>query len=131
MNGWSAVLTLQPVVSFRLNNPPQKDGQIIRQRIENVLLTFVYNIMKNGDGTLFALDQDTRAKEDLVKLKRDYKRDLRNKKARIIVQKIDGTFLIIRNVSRDNLEAELRQAQSTHGSGNVALLLRESTYHFH
>ncbi len=107
MNGWSAVLTLQPVVSFRLNNPPQKDGQIIRQRIENVLLTFVYNIMKNGDGTLFALDQDTRAREDLVKLKRDYKRDLRNKKARIIVQKIDGTFLIIRNVSRDNLEAEL------------------------
>lgn len=107
VNGWSAVLTLQPTVSFKLNNPLGKDIQILRQRIENVLLTFVYSIMKNGDGTLFALDQDTRAKEDLAKLKRDYKRDLRKKKARIIVQKTDGNFLIIRNISRENLEQEL------------------------
>lgn len=107
VEGWSAVLTLQPTISFKITNPPQKDTQIFRQRIENALLTFAYSIMKNGDGTLSALDQDTRAQEDLIKLKRDYRRDLRKKKARIIIQKIDGTFLIIRNISRDNLEQEL------------------------
>lgn len=93
-------------------------------------MTFAYDAMKNGNHSLEALVQETRAKEDLAQLKKHYKRELKNKKAKILVQDTSGQFRIIRNISKANLETELASAQETYGEGNVVLLLREATYRF-
>ena len=103
---------------------------MFRQRIESALMTFAYDVMRNGNHGVEALAEETRAKEDLATLRKHYKRDLKRKKAKIIAQDKSGQFQIIRNISRANLEAELTSAQEQHGQGNVALLLREATYRF-
>ncbi len=125
-----AILELQPVLKFILKTPPQEHAQMFRQRMENALMTFAYDTMKNGSHSVESLVQETRAREDLNKLKKHYKKELKNKKARIIAQDKNGHFQIIRNISRANLETELASAQAEYGQGNVALLLREATYRF-
>ncbi len=49
----------------------------------------------------------------------------------MLIQGQHDTFHIIDGITRDTLSETLREAQETHGSENVALLLRLDTYHFY
>lgn len=49
-------------------------------------MTFAYDMLKNGTHSLESLVHDTLAREDMGKLKRHYKRELREKRARLLVQ---------------------------------------------
>jgi hypothetical protein len=129
--GWSAVLTLHPRISFQLENAPTVNSQLFSQRLENILLTFVYDILRNGVHSVEALVRETRAKENIEKLKRTYRNDLDNKKARILIQNEEGKFCIIEGIDRDNLATTVAEAQEIFGQGSVALLLRLDTLHFY
>lgn len=40
-------------------------------------------------------------------------------------------MVVVSGISRDSLEVTLRELKEQHGKDNVALLLRQDTYHFY
>ena len=80
------------------------------------------------------LEQVVRRKQvtgNETRLRNKYRAQLRESKARLLVQLPDEQFLIIENISRENLAEEIAKAQSEHGESNVAILYRAQSYHFH
>jgi hypothetical protein len=129
--GWSATLILQPDLSFRALNIPKEDAALFMSRLENALMTFAYDMLKNGNNTVEAMVHETLAREDVPKLKKKYKRELKAKKGRILVQDSNGHFHVIGGVSKDDFLQTIQTAKDQYGSQNVALLMRLDTLHFH
>jgi len=102
---WLAILTLKPKIKIELKSikktPLPNNAALLSQRIENALLNFIYQYMRNRKGVSDIVDR-TKAQENTKKLRDSYRRDLKRKTARLLIENPDGiTFTIIEGISSE------------------------------
>lgn len=121
-------------MQIRIDNPPKENTQLHRERAENALLTFVFEVLSKDASKKETLEQTiqrTKITENQRKLRTKYRAQLLESKARLLIQLPEAKFHTIDNLSKDNLEAEILKAQKEYGFENVAILYRAQSYHFH
>jgi len=127
-------MTLQPAIKIEVlpikNQALPYDAHLLSQRIENALLNFIYQYIKNKKW-VSGIIKRTAAQEDTKKLRESYRRELKKKTARLLIENADGiTFTIIEGISKEWLEEAIINAQKQYWVENIALLYRRNTYTF-